>query len=46
MLEAEQELLWRSAGALVFAIASGLNGDEEYSDSLPYEMIIVAVLKD
>jgi hypothetical protein len=30
----------------VFAIASGLNGDEEYSDSLPYEMIIVAVLKD
>jgi hypothetical protein len=30
----------------VFAIADGLQGDEEYSESLPYEMIIVAVLKD
>lgn len=30
----------------VFAIASGLQGDEEYSDVLPYEMIIVAILKD
>ena len=30
----------------VFAIADGLQGDEEYSDALPYEMIIVAVLKD
>jgi hypothetical protein len=30
----------------VFAIASGLKGDEEYSDALPYEMIIVAILKD
>jgi hypothetical protein len=30
----------------VFAIASGLQGDEEYSEGLPYEMIIVAVLKD
>jgi hypothetical protein len=31
---------------LVYAIASGLQGDEEYSESLPYEMIIVAILKD
>lgn len=31
---------------MVYAIASGLQGDEEYSESLPYEMIIVAVLKD
>lgn len=31
---------------LVYAIASGLQGNEEYSESLPYEMIIVAVLKD
>jgi len=30
----------------VFAIADNLQGDEEYSDVLPYEMIIVAVLKD
>jgi hypothetical protein len=30
----------------VFAIASGLKGDEEYSDALPYEIIIVAILKD
>jgi hypothetical protein len=30
----------------VYAIASGLQGDEEYSDQLPYEMIIVAILKD
>lgn len=30
----------------VFAIASGLQGGEEYSDVLPYEMIIVAILKD
>ncbi len=29
----------------VFAIASNLNGDEEYSDVLPYEMIVVAVVK-
>jgi hypothetical protein len=28
----------------VFAIASGLQGDEEYSENLPYEMIIVAVI--
>ena len=31
---------------LVYAIASGLHGDEEYSEGLPYEMVIVAVLKD
>jgi hypothetical protein len=31
---------------MVFAIADGLQADEEYSESLPYEMIIVAVLKD
>lgn len=31
---------------LVYAIASGLEGDEEYSEGLPYEMIIVAILKD
>ena len=31
---------------LVYAIASGLQGDEEYSESLPYEMIVVAILKD
>lgn len=31
---------------MVYAIASGLQGDEEYSESLPYEMIIVAILKD
>ena len=31
---------------LVYAIASELQGDEEYSESLPYEMIIVAILKD
>ena len=31
---------------MVYAIAGGLQGDEEYSESLPYEMIIVAVLKD
>jgi hypothetical protein len=31
---------------LVDAIASGLGPDEEYSEGLPYEMIIVAVLKD
>jgi hypothetical protein len=31
---------------LVYAIASGLQGDEEYSEELPYEMIIVAILKD
>ena len=31
---------------MVYAIASGLKGNEEYSESLPYEMIIVAVLKD
>lgn len=30
----------------VFAIAGELKGDEEYSDALPYEMIIVAILKD
>ena len=30
---------------MVFAIASGLQTDEEYSESLPYEMIIVAILK-
>ena len=30
----------------VYAIASNLKGDEEYSDALPYEMIIVAILKD
>ena len=28
----------------VYAIASGLAGDEEYSEGLPYEMIIVAIL--
>jgi|SRR5215213_3091659 len=31
---------------LVYAIASELQGDEEYSESLPYEMIIIAILKD
>lgn len=31
---------------MVFAIADGLKTDEEYSESLPYEMIIVAILKD
>lgn len=31
---------------LVYAIASGLQGDEEYSEGLPYEMIVVAILKD
>jgi hypothetical protein len=31
---------------LVYAIASGLQGGEEYSEGLPYEMIIVAILKD
>jgi len=31
---------------LVYAIASGLQADEEYSESLPYEMIIVAILKN
>jgi hypothetical protein len=31
---------------LVYAIATGLEGDEEYSEGLPYEMIIVAILKD
>jgi len=31
---------------MVYAIADGLQADEEYSESLPYEMIIVAVLKD
>jgi hypothetical protein len=31
---------------LVYAIASGLEADEEYSEGLPYEMIIVAILKD
>jgi hypothetical protein len=31
---------------MVYAIASGLQPDEEYSESLPYEMIIVAILKD
>ena len=31
---------------LVYAIASSLQGDEEYSEGLPYEMIIVAILKD
>jgi hypothetical protein len=30
----------------VFAIASGLDTDEEYSEGLPYEMIIVAILKN
>jgi hypothetical protein len=30
----------------VYAIATGLQGDEEYSENLPYEMIIVAILKD
>ena len=31
---------------LVYAIATGLQGDEEYSEGLPYEMIVVAILKD
>ena len=31
---------------LVYAIATGLEDDEEYSEGLPYEMIIVAILKD
>ena len=31
---------------MVYAIASGLQGGEEYSENLPYEMIIVAILKD
>jgi len=29
----------------VFAIASGLHGDEVFDETLPYEMIIVAILK-
>ena len=29
----------------VYAIASGLHGDEVFDDKLPYEMIIVAILK-
>ena len=29
----------------VFAIASGLQGDETFDDKLPYEMIVVAILK-
>ncbi|HEX3250307.1 MAG TPA: hypothetical protein VHS05_12825 [Pyrinomonadaceae bacterium] len=31
---------------LVYAIATGLEDGEEYSEGLPYEMIIVAVLQD
>ena len=30
----------------VYAIATGLQKGEEYSDALPYEIIVVAVLKD
>jgi hypothetical protein len=30
---------------MVYAIATGLQGDEEYSEGLPYEMIIVAIMK-